>query len=248
MRLIPDKRTFAVDPKYFPTRDVVQAAGTSFCLANSMMGTLNVRVQRNPNTDYLWLATYHNYDAGGTYKNNFWWTFVTSDGERRSEKGVPTNGQYQLGPQGRFPLYDCVVIKLHSRSPRSNIGGIFGVTDLISGTTNAMPGDLVVKYGMATGKTYGTVREWPPDEPQEYNSYIMLIEHTDQLKRPKEGPFAEGGDSGAPIMVVRGPLENTTYWMAGMLVMTATEGKYGLASRIGPIEAQFQVKVVSGIW
>ena len=58
--------------RYYPSKDIVQSSGTSYCPSNQNIGTLGVRVDCSPSTGICFIATYHNFAED---KADFAWVY-----------------------------------------------------------------------------------------------------------------------------------------------------------------------------
>ncbi len=228
------------NPAYFPRSSVIQASGTCGCEETKQLGTLGPRVDFGPGNQFCFLATCHGFDPGG---KTFIWAYMNQDTQVNVRSGqVPAGGcVYQLGPDGKQPYIDAALIQLTSNRPGTIASGVFNITDAVSGTSTVDEGDMVVKYGIATGLTYGLVIPLPTSWSVRYDQYLFAVERCDEHGNPIVGGlFSEQGDSGAPVMIKRG----NYYYVAGtVLKHFPGASPFSIANKIAPVEARLNVNV-----
>jgi hypothetical protein len=229
---------------YLPIENIVRGSGSSYCGSNRNLGTLGVRVDMSPNTQYYFIATYHNFAETYTDYN---WVFNVSSIPTLGQQGKVINRKYKSGPGG-LAMLDCALIALNSTSPSAIGAGLFQgpgtATRTLNGTASARIGTMVTKYGMTTGLTYGIVMALPRNLDPAYDPYIVFVQPCDKNGYPICGDFCSPGDSGAPVIDQNG-------YVVGLIVQSSKDpdpavGNLGVVNRIDPIQSALGVTVHPG--
>lgn len=229
----------------YPTQNKVQGSGSCFCPDNKMDGTLGVRVARDPESGYCYIATYHNFGDNST---NFVWQY-NDDGDLESgQVGQVVAKKYQLGPTSQVQLLDCALIQLKTKTASSILPSLFQgpgqpVMKVKGTRTNPANGWPVMKYGMNTGLTYGLTLPLPTKFDPIYDEWILVVQRCDDAGQPLPGDFAGPADSGAPVFDKWG-------FVVGMVLLgiagASADYPLTIVSRIDKVEAALSVKVQSG--
>lgn len=225
----------------YPKKNVVQGSGTSYCPSKKEGGTLGVQVDTAPPTGFSFVATYHNFAED---KTDFAWVYNDNDGPVTGEQGKVIRRKYQLGEDKEWPLLDCALIQLDSKSQTSVAPGLFQGPDkpaqAVRGTNLATVGMIVKKFGMTTGLTYGRVINLPRDIDSSYSSHLFAVEMCDSNGYPMSGGFAAGGDSGAPVVDLNGYVLGLVIQSIGPKGGTET---LALINRIDKVQAALDVTI-----
>lgn len=224
-----------------PKKNVVQGSGTSYCPSKQNMGTLGVQVDTAPPTGFCFVATYHNFAED---KTDFAWVFNDNGTAATGEEGKVIRRSYTWGKDKKWPLLDCALIQLDSKSQTSVAPGLFQGNDkpaqAVRGTNLAAVGMIVKKFGMTTGLTYGRVINLPLDIDASYSSHLFAVERCDSNGYPMSGKFADAGDSGAPVVDLNG-------YVLGLVIQSKgfNGGKeaLGLINRIDQVQAALNVTI-----
>lgn len=240
MDLLQVKEGDTVNRNY-PKKNVVQGSGTSYCRSANKEGTLGVQVDTAPPTGFCFVATYHNFAED---KTDFAWVFNNNGTPMTGEEGKVIRRSYIWGKDKEWPLLDCALIQLNSKSQTSVAPGLFQGPDkpaqAVRGTNRATVGMIVRKFGMTTGLTYGCVINLPLDIDSSYSSHLFAVAMCDAKGYPMSGKFSDDGDSGASVVDLNG-------YVLGIVIQTLKfdEGKQalGLINRIEKVQAALDVSI-----
>jgi len=230
---------------YIPSKNIVQASGSSYCPSNNQIGTLGVQVDTAPNSGFCYVTTYHNFAKENTEFKDFMWVYNSNKQVAPGQLGTVINRIYKLGPHNQIPLLDCALMRLSTQFQSSIAPGLYqgeGIPSVtVRGTNFATPGMIVKKYGMTTGLTYGRVINLPLNIDRSYANYLFAVELCDNNGYPKPGNFSEQGDSGAPVV-------DTFGYMLGLIVqgIGSSGSTLSLVNRIDQIQAALDVTIHTG--
>lgn len=186
--------------QFYPTVDVVQGGGSSYCPKNQQAGTLGVRVDRPSNSGFYYIATDHNFEGS----NDYIWAYNSGGELVRGQSGKVIDHKYDWGDDGTRPILDCALIRLTTQSQKDITPGLYqgpNIPPLITrGTNLATPGMIVSKYGITTGLTYGRVIHLPKGIDKSYSNYLFAVERCSKNGYPMTGDFGRQGDSGAAVI------------------------------------------------
>lgn len=227
------------DPRLFPDTNKVIASGGSYCSSTMEIGTVGVRVDRPTPNRYCYLETYHQFGDSGA--KDWFWLFAEKGKLVTGQRGTVIDRAFDPGPSWGFQTMDAALVQLETGKPSDLERGVFRVSPKVAGTASVQPGDLVTKYGVMTGRTYGVVVALPEWLDPSYDRWIFAVENADQSGYPIAGYFGDSGDSGAAVMVKRGG----ACFVAGMYIWKVNPPYPALSfvSRIGQIEQRLKVKV-----
>ena len=221
---------------YYPSVNIVQGSGSSYCPSTKSAGTLGIRVDTPANTGICYIATYHNFGPTAT---DFAWVYNSNGKLTIGQRGTIIRRNYTWGRDRMYPILDCALIQLSTQSQKDIAPGLYqGASVSVRGTNFAIPGMIVKKYGMKTGLTYGRVIDLPSDIDKSYANYLFAVEFCDRNGYPMSGYFCREGDSGAPVIDQNG-------YILGLFVqgISFAGGSLSLINRIDQIQAALNVTI-----
>lgn len=218
----------APDCGNIPSDSVIVAGGCVSAFFSGTLysyGTFGCRVKTKANLAYYIITSYHTFYYGNTFVEDANVYYCNNGAGTQKQMGEVINKGYssQVYDDVTYPDMDAVLIQLTSKKASGNKGGLYnniGQTYNIQAAPASMRvevGDIVIKYGIATGFTQGMVTSMigSPDP------FGFIIEYYDGKAVDSLIPFSDHGDSGG--MVFKTNPDNNVIYPVGMITLGARE-------------------------